>query len=257
MCCPGSKMGGKDPPGQDRDSPPGKPGPEPPPGQPDPHPPPPAAEAAEEPNILESQQSIDELLGALGIGDVDDDAAAQESQTIQEWQADADTQPALSASKSNRFKRAGSKAEVTAPASSPSSAQSAGASAELKGGSGEVLPPRGAEGTNGRGRRKCNVCMECYAKAEGYAKGAQWFRCRLCHATANCMEYNAQESEQKKIALQQLKNNKEARRLAILEMREPQEKKFAHRGCAAFLGKLVVRNCIKMREAANVLSKAA
>ena len=104
-------MDGKDPPpGQDRDSPPGKPGPEPPPGQPDPHPPPPAAEAAEEPKIVESKQSIDELLGALGIVDVDDDAAAQESQTIQEWMADADTQSALSASKSNRFKRANSKA---------------------------------------------------------------------------------------------------------------------------------------------------
>ena len=57
--------------------------------------------------------------------------------------------------------------------------------------------------------------------------------------------------------MQQLKKTKEAWRLAILEMRDSQEKKFAHRGCAAFLDKLVVKNSIKMRAAANVVSKAA
>ena len=57
--------------------------------------------------------------------------------------------------------------------------------------------------------------------------------------------------------MQQLKKTKEAWRLAILEMRESQEKKFAHRGCAAFLDKLVVKNSINMREAANIVSKRA
>ena len=168
--------------------------PDPPPGQPGPGPLPPADEAAEEHTISESQKSIEELLGVLGLLDGDDNAAAQESQAAADTHVTQKSQPTedsqTSPSKPNRFKRAGASSGQTAAGpgiAAVSSGQTAGASGKRKDCHGNLLPTRVAECQRG-GRRKCNVCMECYNKADGVAKGTQWFRCRACNGAADCLD---------------------------------------------------------------------
>ena len=161
--------------------------PDPPPGQPGPGPLPPADEAAEEHTISESQKSIEELLGALGLLDGDDNAAAQESQAAADTHVTQTSQ--TSPSKPNRFKRAGASSGQTAAGpgiAAVSSGQTAGASGKRKDCHGNLLPTHVAECQRG-GRRKCNVCMECYNKADGVTKGTQWFRCRACNGAAYCL----------------------------------------------------------------------
>ena len=160
--------------------------PDPPPGRPGPLPP--ADEAAEEHTISESRRSIEELLGGLGILDGDDNAAAQESQAAADTHVTQKSQ--TPPSKPNRFKRAGASSGQTAAGpgiAAVSSGQTAGASGKRKDCHGNLLPTRVAECQRG-GRRKCNVCMECYNKADGITKGTQWFRCRACNGAADCLD---------------------------------------------------------------------
>ena len=124
----------------------------------------------------------------------DDNAAAQESQAAADTHVTQKSQPTedsqTSPSKPNRFKRAGASSGQTAAGpgiAAVSSGQTAGASGKRKDCHGNLLPTRVAECQRG-GRRKCNVCMECYNKADGVAKGTQWFRCRACNGAADCLD---------------------------------------------------------------------